>query len=358
MSAFAPSSPVRCGLPPENQLQLCHVDATLGGVKLCFQHRSNFGAVDELLGCQFLKTFLAREFWTMAVPFPDWNDLRDILLITDAGSLSGAARLAGISQSTMSRRLAAIEAQGQPVFLRDETGRMTPNARGRELVAAAREMAETYDRVKARVTDSAPPLRVVGCAMLGRLFLQAGLPLWAMQADTTAQFTAHEEVYVLDPETYDVMVAPMSAVPERATGQHLGRIAMALYAAPQYVATHRIRGRLDGLEGQGVIRASKALADVESFRWLSRQGGNVTMLSPNVPTMAEACAAGLGIALLPVAMAGADARLLPLDAPQAPPCDIWAIADAKAAEDPRVAGFLKWARGEFRAPREGARVAV
>jgi Bacterial regulatory helix-turn-helix protein, lysR family len=46
----------------------------------------------------------------MAIPFPDWNDLRDILLITDAGSLSGAARIAGISQSTMSRRLSAIEA--------------------------------------------------------------------------------------------------------------------------------------------------------------------------------------------------------------------------------------------------------
>ena len=293
----------------------------------------------------------------MAAPFPDWNDLRDILLITDAGSLSGAARLAGISQSTMSRRLAAIEAQGHPVFLRDETGRMTPNSRGKELVAAAREMAAVYEAVKARVTDAAPALRVASCAMLGRMFLQAGLPLWAMQGGTTAQLMMEEEVYALDPDSYDVMVAPMAAAPERATGQHLGRVQMALYAGPTYVAQHRIRGRLSSLEGLGVIRASKALADVESFRWLARQGGNVTMLSPNVPTMAEACAAGLGIALLPVFMAGSDARLLPLDGPQAPPCDIWAVADAKKADDPRIAGFLKWARGEFRVPREGARVA-
>lgn len=293
----------------------------------------------------------------MAAPFPDWNDLRDILLITDAGSLSGAARLAGISQSTMSRRLAAIEAQGQPVFLRDETGRMTPNARGKELVAAAREMAAIFEAVKARVTDADPPLRVASCAMLGRMFLQSGLPLWAAQGGTTAQLMLDEEVYALDPDSWDVMVAPMAAAPERATGQHLGRVAMALYAAPQYVAQHRIRGRLPSLEGQGVIRASKALADVESFRWLARQGGNVTMLSPNVPTMAEACAAGLGIALLPVALAGADARLLPLDAPPAPACDIWAVADAKKADDPRIAGFLKWARGEFRTPRDGARIA-
>ena len=293
----------------------------------------------------------------MATLFPDWNDLRDVLLIKDAGSLSGAARMAGISQSTMSRRLAAIEALGQPVFLRDETGRMTPNARGKALVAAARQMAQVYEQVKSQLTDAAPPLRVASCAMLGRLFLQAGLPLWAMQGDTTAQLIQHDDVYGLEPEAWEVMVAPMAAAPQRMTGQHIGRVAVRLYAAPQYVAAHRIRGRLDSLEGLGVIRASKALADVESFRWLTRQGGNVTMLSPNVPTMAEACAAGLGIALLPVALAGSDARLLPLDAPQAPPLDIWAVADAKASDDPRIAGFMKWARSEFRAPREGARAA-
>lgn len=293
----------------------------------------------------------------MAAPFPDWNDLRDILLITDAGSLSGAARLAGISQSTMSRRLAAIEALGQPIFLRDETGRMTPNARGKALVAAAREMAQIHDRVKAQLTDAAPPLRVASCAMLGRLFLHSGLPLWAMLGDTTAELSQHEDVYALEPDAWDVMVAPMAAAPQRTRGQHIGRVPVALYASPQYVAAHRIRGRLDTLEGQGVIRASKVLADVESFRWLSRQGGNVTMLSPNVPTMAEACAAGLGVALLPVALASTDPRLLPLDTPQAPALDIWAVADAKAADDPRVAGFIKWARAEFRAPRDGARVA-
>lgn len=293
----------------------------------------------------------------MATPFPDWNDLRDILLITDAGSLSGAARMAGISQSTMSRRLAAIESQGQPIFLRDETGRMTPNARGKELVAAAREMAAAYEAVKARVTDAAPALRIASCAMLGRMFLQAGLPIWAAQGGTTARLMLDDEVHALDQDAWDVMVAPMAAAPERATGQHLGRVAMALFAAPHYVAQHRIRGRLDTLEGQGVIRASKMLADTESFRWLARQGGNVTMLSPNVPTMAEACAAGLGIALLPVTLAGSDARLLPLEGPAAPPLDIWAVADADASDDPRIAGFLKWARGEFRAPRDGARVA-
>jgi DNA-binding transcriptional LysR family regulator len=287
----------------------------------------------------------------MAAAFPDWNDLRDILLITNAGSLSGAARIAQISQSTMSRRLAAIEANGQPVFLRDEMGRLSPNARGQELVAAAREMAMVYDRVKARLMDAGPPLRVACCEMMSKLFLAPALPVWSARADSAAELQVHEDVYALEPDTYDVMVAPMAAAPERSTGQLLGLYQMGLFAAPQYVAANRIRAGLDTLEGQGVIRASKVLADTESYRWLARQGGNVTMLSPNVPTMAEACAAGLGVALLPLDLAGNDSRLLPIDGPKPPPCEIWAVADAKSASDPQVAGFLKWARGHFRATR-------
>ena len=294
----------------------------------------------------------------MAAPFPDWNDLRDILLITDAGSLSGAARIARISQSTMSRRLAAIEAHGQPVFLRDEMGRMSPNARGQELVAAAREMAVIYERVKARLSDAGPPLKVASCEMMARLFLSPAIPVWSAKADSVAELQVHEDVYVLDPAGYDVMVAPMAAAPERSTGQLLGVLQMGLFAAPHYVAANRIRGRLETLEGQGVIRASRVLAEVESYRWLARQGGNVALLSPNVPTMAEACANGLGVALLPLDLAAGDPRLLPLDGPKAPPCEVWAVADADAATDPRVAGFLKWARGHFRATRGEERAPV
>lgn len=293
----------------------------------------------------------------MAVPFPDWNDLRDILLITDAGSLSGAARIAGISQSTMSRRLSAIEASGQPIFLRDETGRMSPNARGVEMVAAAREMAAIYDRLRAKMTHAPAPLRIAACDVTARLFLQGVLPIWSARAGSAADVTVHEDIYTVDPASYDVLLAPMAAVPQRSAGQTLGKVEMGLYAAPGYVTAHRIRGRLANLDGQGVIRASKALAEIESYRWLTMQGGNVTMLSPNVTTMMQACVAGLGIALLPVRLAEGEARLLRLDGPICPPCEIWMIADANKAADPRIAGFLKWARAQYRSGQASEKAA-
>lgn len=278
--------------------------------------------------------------------FPDWNDLRDILLITEAGTLSAAARAAGVSQSTMSRRLAAIEAGGQPVFLRDETGRMTPNARGREMVAAAVEIRGIYDRLRQKMTDAPPPLRVATCDVMAQLYLSQALPAWSGRADSPAELIVSDEGASL--AEVDVIVGPMSAVPEKCVGQSVGRVDYALYAAPSYVATHRIRGRLETLEGQSVIRASGKLADTPAYRWLTRQGGTVALLSASTAGIVDGCVAGMGIALLPVAAAETDARLLPINGPRPAQVDVWMIADATRAEEPQIAGFFRWARNHFR----------
>lgn len=292
----------------------------------------------------------------MAAAFPDWNDLCDILLITEAGTLSAAARAAGVSQSTMSRRLAAIEANGQPVFLRDESGRMTPNSRGREMAGTAQEMRALYDALRQRMTDAPPTLRISACDVAARLFLAPALPIWAGRSDGLAQMDVTD-----DPSGAgrDVTVTAMNAVPERCMGQSIGRIEWGLYTSPNYAATSRIRGRLETLEGLSVIRASGSLGETVAYRWLARQGGLVAMLVSSTSAMVEACASGMGIALLPVAWAATDPRLLPVEGPNPAPSEVWAVADAAKAEDPRISGFLRWARGHFRnsAPRSGERKA-
>ncbi|AWB48515.1 hypothetical protein HYN69_08325 [Gemmobacter aquarius] len=285
--------------------------------------------------------------------FPDWNDLRDILLITEAGTLSAAARAAGVSQSTMSRRLAAIEAAGNPVFLRDESGRMTPNSRGRDMVAAARDMQEVFEKLRQRLTDAPPPLRIATCDVSARLFLSSALPLWSGRAESPAELTIVEDITLA--AGADVSVGPMTAVPERCAGQSLGRIEWGLYSAPAYVVANRIRGRLDTLEGQSMIRASGSLAETAAYRWLPRQGGVVAMLAASTGAMIEGCAAGMGIALLPTLLAESDARLLPVDGPRPASSEVWAICDAARAEEPQIAGFFRWARNHFRNHAPGER---
>lgn len=281
----------------------------------------------------------------MPSPFPDWNDLRDILLIAGAGSLSSAARKAGVSQSTMSRRLAAIEMGGQPVFLRDETGRLTPNQRGEVLVTAAREMMAVYDRARHALSDTPPPLRVVGCEFADRLFLQSALPHWDAKADVPVEFSPVADLSTVSPRDYDILVTTMPSVPEKSAGVMIGRLEWALHAAPAYLRAHPWKGTF---EGQRLICASGALAQAEAYRWFMRQGGSVAFLSASPSAMLDAAANGMGLALLPRAMTEGDARVVAIDAPVCSPSEVWMIADAVEAMEPRISGFFRWARGYFR----------
>ncbi|MFG5410757.1 LysR family transcriptional regulator [Piscinibacter sakaiensis] len=54
----------------------------------------------------------------------DWNLVRSFLWVLEAGSLTAAARRHGQHQPTLSRQLAALEAQlGAPLFERGARGR-------------------------------------------------------------------------------------------------------------------------------------------------------------------------------------------------------------------------------------------
>ena len=73
---------------------------------------------------------------------PDWNALRAFLAVVDAGSLTGGARQLAVSQPTLSRQIAALEASmGVALFERVARGlRLT--AAGEALLVPARQMQE------------------------------------------------------------------------------------------------------------------------------------------------------------------------------------------------------------------------
>src|SRR3954451_3460381 len=71
----------------------------------------------------------------------DWNDLKVLLALSRGGSVAGAARVLHVDQSTISRRLAALEESlGCSLLIRG--GReFSWTAEGRTMIAAA-ETAE------------------------------------------------------------------------------------------------------------------------------------------------------------------------------------------------------------------------
>ncbi len=82
-----------------------------------------------------------------------WSDLQLVLVVSEAGSLSAAAKKLRITQPTVSRRLAELEALlEEPLFARSVEG-VTLTAFGERLVVPAKKMAESVadaERIAAR----------------------------------------------------------------------------------------------------------------------------------------------------------------------------------------------------------------
>lgn len=97
---------------------------------------------------------------------PHWDDIRVLLAVARAGSLTRAATELGVDQSTVSRRVAALEAElGSVVFIRSKSG-LHPTDLGERLVVQAAEMARHADRMAelAATQDDVPTgeLRIQG----------------------------------------------------------------------------------------------------------------------------------------------------------------------------------------------------
>ncbi|WP_156787478.1 LysR family transcriptional regulator [Erythrobacter sp. SD-21] len=77
-----------------------------------------------------------------------WDDLRFVLAIARAGSLTKAAARLRVDQSTVGRHLSAIEAAiGDPLFHRDKSG-FVPTEIGDTVIAEVEEMERAVDRLR------------------------------------------------------------------------------------------------------------------------------------------------------------------------------------------------------------------
>ncbi|UWQ54444.1 LysR family transcriptional regulator [Leisingera caerulea] len=86
---------------------------------------------------------------------PDWNHIRAFLATAETGSLSAAARQFGLTQPTLSRQVAALEAE-LGVLLFERVGRaLALTEAGHELLTHSRKMGEAANGLRLAATGQA-----------------------------------------------------------------------------------------------------------------------------------------------------------------------------------------------------------
>ncbi|MFS2007406.1 LysR family transcriptional regulator [Duganella sp. CT11-25] len=229
---------------------------------------------------------------------PDWDDLRYFLALHDAGSLSGAARAAGVEHTTVARRIDALEA-ALAVRLFDRFPRgWSLTAAGRDLVPHARGMEDRLHglmraaggaaTLSGSVCVSAPP--ALAAYMLAPRLKPALTRLSGIEIDVRGEarrtdLTRREADIAL---RFQRPTAPGLAVKLLAT------VGYQLYASAAYLKQHK-PAQWEFLGYDELLR------DTPQHLWLDQIRGQrrYCLRSNDLGALFHAAVAGCGVAVLP-----------------------------------------------------------
>lgn len=285
----------------------------------------------------------------------DWDNLKVALAISRTGSLTQAAQVLGIDQSTAGRRLGALEADlGTILFVRSKTGFSLTDA-GEAAVARAIEVERMMDRLQEAVVPSEGPVGVV--RLIGNPWTLDRLTRTVMASFLAEHPHLDLRIVTLTPRSPLRGEATLSlwfeAEPrESEFAIKLGEVPYAVY-----------RARHAGGDGNGADGV-----DPDSLGWvtyfdedattpaiaratkrLRSRGEAVRLTSSDAGIMLSAVRAGIGKALLPMCVAEEDPALVRLH-PGAPPELVRTLhlhAHPDTVEARRIQATIRWLRESF-----------
>lgn len=241
---------------------------------------------------------------------PEWSDFRVVLALAHAGSVAGAARELQVDNSTISRRLAALEeALGAKLLIRG--GReFSWTAEGRTVIGAAQAMeAAATQALRAvrtakvtldgtvRVSVSPAFVPVLLCGMLPAL--RGAHP--SLRVELSGGFQR------VDLARGDADIAVRMARPEEPdlVACHAFDCAWFAYAATSYLETRGRPASFDELAQHELVLYTEALHRVPPLRWMEAYRGTARESSrvDNLEVACQTISAGAGIAVLPCFMA-------------------------------------------------------
>ena len=280
-----------------------------------------------------------------------WDDFRYVKAIADTRSLAGAAETLGVNHSTVFRRLGQVEHQlGSRIFERNRVGyALTPC--GEEMVRLAERMDEDIVTFQRQVTghDLRPSgeLRITtNDTLLTHLLTGVLAAFRRAYPDIVLDLVVSNQPLNLSKRDADVAVRATDRPPEALVGRRAGGIAWAIHGPADAAEGFD----LDAARRRDWIGFGDNFANLKAARWLSEHvdRARIVYRSNTVLGLAEAAAAGIGLALIPCFIGAATpglARLAPPD--PALESGLWLLTHPDLRHTARVRAFLDFAAAEI-----------
>jgi DNA-binding transcriptional LysR family regulator len=226
--------------------------------------------------------------------------------VSDAASITEAARRLGLAKSVVSERLRELERLLGTRLLQRTTRKLSLTQDGAAFLVRARRILDETEAAAAELAERrgalAGPLRISAPVMFGTLHLGRVLCDFLIahpEIDLTLEL---EDRFVdISSDGYDAVVRHGPVPDQRAVVKRLAASRRLLVAAPAYLKRQGVPRAVQELSAHSGILYNQREPD-----WCFRASGQVTVVRPrrslrlnNGLLMRDAALAGLGIALLP-----------------------------------------------------------
>jgi DNA-binding transcriptional LysR family regulator len=278
----------------------------------------------------------------------EWDLLRTFEAVARLGSLTAASKALGVSQSTISRHMARLEqGAGSPLLLRESPLRLTE--RGSALLAAVQPMVDAALAAQSALEDTPGLHGEVTLTTVGELVRWELAPrlaeFYRAFPHLRLRILAHNRINSLAAGEADV--ALRLARPER--GELVARKVRAESYAFFAASSLELHPEVPWLGLTG------SLADIPEQRHAERAFATrpPRLLVEDVESLGLAVEAGLGVAILPRALAArldgvvevAPRQIGARSSDRIPSRDIWMVVHRSKQHVPRVRALMGWLAG-------------
>lgn len=290
----------------------------------------------------------------------NWDDLRYVVAVYKAGSLTKAAKQLKVDHTTVGRRIEALEAAlGVPLFARTPSGyvatsemeRLLPEVRAVEasVLALERSAFAQLDAIEGVVRVAAPET-------FGSCYLAPQLALFSAEhPGLTIEVITGRSVLDLSRREADIALRFFRTSYENIVTKRAGTVTHALYAAHSYLAKHPVtQGGASGIDlrGHRVLTSFTEPGAIEADWVTELLAGEAPAFVANFTvSLLEAARAGAGIAVLPRYLGDRESALEHLPVGNEPQETLWLTVHRDVREANRVRAVLDFLTQSLRRDR-------
>lgn len=275
----------------------------------------------------------------------DWNDLRYFLAVADQGSTLAAGRALRISQTTVARRIAALEESiGFPLFDRRQAGyALTPA--GDALLEQARAVetaASGFDEAAAaQVRDLGGSVRLTTEEIFANTLLGPWLrELHDLHPEIRIELDTARNIRDLGAGEADIALRSTGQpAPAGVVGRRLCVDDWTLYCSRDYAARHGVPKTKDELKNHALVGGGGGNLERAYSAWIHELGldDQVAIHHGTSTGLLSAVRSGFGIAVLPCIIADDEPDLIRCLPPRRDHGRVmWLLTHDRVKHTPRV----------------------